>query len=105
MTHSFVMTAIFLDVSQLPAPEPFHLILERLATMDKSQYLIVNHRKQPILLYKPLQQLDFCFHTQAGKNSTFDIIIWHKNAPKPKEISGTNLALILNDKPIPNGDH
>ncbi len=103
MTHSIAMTAAFLDVSKLPAPEPFQLILQHLSEMDISQYLIVTHRKQPLLLYKPLLQLDFNFHVQAGKNSAFDIIIWRKNDPSPIEITGKNLATVANDTPTTCG--
>gem|GEM_PF-2842645 len=92
------MEQITLDVSDLPAPEPFDAILMALTVMKKDQYLRVVHRKQPLLLYKPLQQLGFNFHVQKGDTQDFEIFIWAESQDTPPDIILPNLAS-LNDTP------
>ena len=62
------MNQILLDVSELPAPEPFQKIMAELTQLKQNDYLKVVHRKEPLLLYKPLEQLGFDFHVQQGKD-------------------------------------
>ncbi len=80
------MKVINLDVSTLPAPEPFELIMQALVEMNEDQYLRVSHRKQPLLLYKPLVENNFDYHVQQGKLEAFDIFIWHSSAKAPQEL-------------------
>ncbi len=80
------MKVINLDVSTLPAPEPFELIMQALVGMNEDQYLRVSHRKQPLLLYKPLVDNNFDYHVQQGALEAFDIFIWHRSAKAPKEL-------------------
>jgi len=87
-----------LDVSDLPVPEPFDVIMKTLKVMRKDQYLRVTHRKQPLLLYKPLQQLGFNFHVQKGDTQVFEIFIWAENQDTPPGIILPNLAS-RNDTP------
>jgi len=94
---------ITLDVSDLPAPEPFDKILKALATIAEDRYLKIVHRKQPLLLYKPLQELGFNFHVQKTGNQAFEIFIWAKNQNTPPDIILPNLAT-LNDTPSQCGD-
>lgn len=77
------MQEIILDVSDLPAPEPFDRIMEALLVLDKEQYLRVSHRKQPLLLYKPLRDNGFDFHVQKGTVQAYDIYIWHQQQNPP----------------------
>ncbi|MCP4274172.1 MAG: DUF2249 domain-containing protein [Gammaproteobacteria bacterium] len=80
------MKVINLDVSTLPAPEPFELIMQALVEMNEDQYLRVSHRKQPLLLYKPLVENNFDYHVQQGALEAFDIFIWHSSAKAPQEL-------------------
>lgn len=77
------MEVIELDVSTLPAPEPFDVIMQALVEMSEDQYLKVSHRKQPLLLYKPLEENNFDYHVQQGQSHAFDIFIWHRSANAP----------------------
>ena len=86
------MEPIILDVSDLPAPEPFDVIMKALTAMNEDQYLRVTHRKQPLLLYKPLQQLGFNIHVQKGNTQAFEIFIWAGNQDTPPGIISPNLA-------------
>ncbi len=86
------MQEISLDVSQLPAPEPFDLIMAALVKLDENQYLRVAHRKQPLLLYKPLQKNNFDYHVQKGVVEAYDIFIWHSSRQSPKDLIKPALA-------------
>ncbi len=86
------MEEIYLDVSELPAPEPFDQIMRALVILGKDQYLRVGHRKQPLLLYKPLQENGFAFHVQKGKVHAFDIFIWHNAQASPAGLVMPSLA-------------
>jgi len=86
------MKSILLDVSDLPAPEPFDQIMQALNDMAKQHYLKVVHRKQPLLLYQPLQKLGFNFHVQKGKNRPYEIYIWPEGQNIPPDLILPNLA-------------
>lgn len=86
------MKPIVLDVSDLPAPEPFDRIMQTLSKLTKPHYLKVVHRKQPLLLYQPLQNLGFKFHVQKGVTQPFEIFIWPADQNTPPELISPNLA-------------
>ncbi len=90
------MEQIELDVSELPAPEPFDKIMRALELMTQNNsgasYLKVEHRKQPLLLYKPLAKLGYQFHVQAGERQPFEIYIWPSVQPPPCEFQSPNIA-------------
>ena len=86
------MNQIFIDVSDLPAPEPFQKIMAELTQLNNSDYLKVVHRKEPLLLYRPLDELGFDFHVQKGSDFPFEIFIWSKNKAAPMELILPNLA-------------
>lgn len=83
---------IVLDVSDLPAPEPFDRIMEALRGLAKNQYMRVEHRQQPMLLYPQLQQRGFRYHVQQGSVQAFDIFIWHGDRSSPEGLVEPNLA-------------
>jgi uncharacterized protein (DUF2249 family) len=50
---------VLLDVRLLPAPEPFRLIMESLATLPAGACLKVLHRREPFPLYPVLARSGF----------------------------------------------
>lgn len=86
------MEMISLDVSDLPAPEPFQKIMALLPTLTLTQYLKVEHRQQPKLLYQTLKEMQFNFHAQRGVRQAYDIYIWHQESLSPDGIISPNLA-------------
>jgi len=80
------LKVINLDVSKLPAPEPFDVIMRALVKMREDEYLRVSHRKQPQLLYKPLEENNYDYHVQQGALEAYDIFIWHRSAKAPNEL-------------------
>jgi len=83
---------IYLDVSELPAPEPFDRIMQALVTLAETQFLRVAHRKQPLFLYQPLLENNFLFHVQKGQSQVFDIFIWHKHQSPPEGLIMPSIA-------------
>ena len=90
------MEEIYLDVSDLPAPEPLQQIMQALVVLEKHQFLKVAHRKEPLLLYKSLQENGFDFHVQNGQVQAFDIFIWHKSQSHPEGLVLPSIADINN---------
>lgn len=82
----------FLDVSDLPAPEPFSAIMEALSALREEDVLEVRHRRQPLLLYQPLRDLGFSFHVQQRGPDAFDIFIWRQGHAAPVGLRYPNLA-------------
>lgn len=82
------MQPINLDVSDLPAPEPFHQVMAAVSTLSETQYLLVHHRKQPMLLFQPLSEMGFDFHVRPGQTQAFEIIIWRKGQDCPVDKQG-----------------
>ncbi|MCP3673668.1 MAG: DUF2249 domain-containing protein [Gammaproteobacteria bacterium] len=90
------MEKVYLDVSELPVPEPFERIMQALEVLTNEQYLIVTHRREPLLLYKPLATSGFDFHVQKGNEHPFEILIWHKEQNAPQELIHPSIADISN---------
>ena len=86
------MEMISLDVSDLPAPEPFQKIMALLPTLTLTQYLKVEHRQQPKLLYQTLKEMQFNFHAQRGVRQAYDIYIWQQKSLSPEGLINPNLA-------------
>lgn len=90
------MQKIELDVSELPAPEPFEQIMKALMVLSADEYLKVSHRRQPLLLYKPLTENGFKFHVQKGNSHAFDIFIWHQGHEAPEGLQMPSIAKLDN---------
>lgn len=94
----------YLDVSDLPAPEPFSRILAELAELGDGEALRVEHRKQPLLLYGVLQERGFCFHVQAGSRNAFEIYIWRQHEAPPAGLVLPSIAEPESDPRTCGGD-
>jgi hypothetical protein len=92
------MKALYLNVSELPAPEPFDKIMRAIANLESDQYLMAVHRKQPFLLYSHLLKLDFQCHVQIGTQYPFEIYIWRKCQRPPLTFQQSNLAELKHNK-------
>ena len=69
---------IYLDVSELPAPEPMQRTLEALAGLPEGKYLHFHHRQYPALLFERLENRGFEEVTLQGNGGTVDVYIWRK---------------------------
>lgn len=69
---------IYLDVSDLPAPEPLQKALEALAELSRDQFLHFHHRQYPTLLYERLKQRGFEELTHHASDGTVNVYIWRR---------------------------
>ncbi|MCP3667153.1 MAG: DUF2249 domain-containing protein [Gammaproteobacteria bacterium] len=65
-----------LDVSMLEPCEPLNRSIEAVRVLNVGDYLKIIHRREPLLLYPMLQELDFSWHAQQVDDSIFHIFVW-----------------------------
>lgn len=69
------MNVIELDVSELPAPEPWLAIMRALADLQAEQVLLVKHSREPFPLYQKLTELGFHYDVNKTANQLIEIRI------------------------------
>ncbi len=75
---------ILLNVSTLPAPEPFQRITEALATLPEGARLRVLHRREPFPLYPRLLAAGFHYRVEHEPDGSGVVILIHRPiAPGP----------------------
>lgn len=81
-----------LDVSPLEPPEPLERILDALADLPQDDWLRVKHRRDPVPLYRILQNMGYRWHTECRAPGRYEIVIWSEHRPSPEGIgrAGTN---------------
>lgn len=67
---------LFLDVSDLEAPEPLLQAIDALQELDKGDYLRFCHRMKPCHLYQFLEENGFCADTRHGSRCECEVMIW-----------------------------
>ena len=78
-----------LDVSPLEPPEPLERILDTLADMPHGDWLRVMHRRDPVPLYRILQNMGYRWHTDCLAPGRYEILIWPEDMSPPEGILGT----------------
>lgn len=71
---------MYLDVSDLPPPEPMAMILDTLESLSDDRYLHVHHRRYPRLLYDRVERLGYSHDTRMGDNQSCEIFIWRQSS-------------------------
>ena len=67
---------IFIDVSDLEAPEPFTKIIHLLGKLEATSYIRAKHRMEPFPLYDLLKDSSYNFSTVKINESKYNILIW-----------------------------
>jgi len=67
----------FLDVNMLEPPEPMERILSAIDALAQGCYLRVQIHREPFPLYDILGRENFSHTIRPGKNSAFELFIWH----------------------------
>ena len=67
-----------LDVSGLEPPEPLEQVLASIKELGSGEFLHVEHRMEPMLLYPLLEQMDYRWETRFDPKGMYHIIIWHR---------------------------
>lgn len=70
---------ISIDVCGLMPPEPLERVLDALSTMKKGQKLRMLIDREPLPLYRILQNNGYAYSTQQLPNHLFQILIWEKS--------------------------
>lgn len=73
------VNVINLDVSELEPPEPFSLVVGRLATLPDDAVLNMIHRQEPYPLYQTADEMGFSHHTIYPSDGVVHIQFWHKD--------------------------
>lgn len=68
------MKAVFIDVSELPPPEPMTMILSALDKLPKKHYLKIKHSRIPYPLFTHLNKNNWCY--QYGKSNEVTITLY-----------------------------
>ena len=78
------MTEQRIDVSALEPPEPLEVILDSLADLPAGHWLRVRHRRNPVPLYRMLEDMGYRWHTDCLSPEHFEILIWPSDMPDPR---------------------
>lgn len=77
----------YVDVSDLEPPEPLEVILDAIADLPSGDHLKVRHRRNPVPLYRMLQDMGYAYTMQNPAPEHFDILIWPKDMPPPPGVA------------------
>ncbi len=66
-----------LDVNFLEPPEPMERILSAIDSLAQGRYLRIWIHREPFPLYDILERENFSHTIRPGKNSAFELFIWH----------------------------
>jgi|GEM_PF-2779098 len=83
----------YVDVRDLPAPEPLNRVLEVLEASSPQDVVCMIHRQNPRLLFDILKQRSLCFKV-AEANEQFRIYIWHVTNVAAPEIIEREIARV-----------
>jgi len=83
----------FVDVRELPAPEPLSRVLEVLDASSSQDVVCMIHRQNPRLLFDILKQRSLCFKV-AEANEHFRIYIWQASNVSAVEIIQRDIASV-----------
>lgn len=74
---------IYIDVSDLPAPEPLEKVLDLLSHSNENDVICMIHRQRPCALFPILKDKGYTY-LEVEKNKLINIYIWNsKNKEAP----------------------
>ena len=74
-----LLQEILLDVSDLAPPEPLELTLEAADRLLPGQYLRMQHRRDPCMLYGNLENNGFKYSQREGSTTAVELFIWRED--------------------------
>ncbi len=77
MSHS-TPDDIVLDVCGLEPPEPLERVLEALSSLPSGRRLCVIIGREPIPLYRILEQNGYAHQTRCREDFLYEVLIWDK---------------------------
>jgi hypothetical protein len=85
----------YLDVSELPAPEPLHQALVAVEMLSSGRFIHFHHRQHPRLLYEQLEKRGFDSDTRRGPGGSCEVFIWAKDDTRAHERALKRAALYV----------
>ena len=76
---------ITLDVMDLEPPEPFERVTEALGKLEPGQYIRIDLRRRPMLLYPWLAEHNFAERTQQIDDDIYRVLIWSASDPETEK--------------------
>jgi TusA-related sulfurtransferase len=76
---------ITLDVMDLEPPEPFERVTEALGKLEPGQYIRIDLRRRPMLLYPWLAEHGFAEQTRQIDDDVYCILIWSASDPETEK--------------------
>lgn len=74
-----------LDVRDLPPPEPLQRALEEIKTLQKGEFLIMYHRREPCGLFPNLDPLGIDFQVTHVRQDFCEVLFWRKDDKLAKQ--------------------
>ncbi len=88
-----------LDVNLLEPPEPMGLILSAIDSLTQGRYLRILIHREPFPLYDILRREDFSHSIRAGRDSVFELFIWHAHDDKAAALAQAAADTLNNPDP------
>ena len=82
------MSAIFLDVSTLEAPEPLQQAISALEVLPFGDYLQLHHRIKPCHLYRYLDEHHFASDTRFAEGGDCEVFVWREGDTAAAQLAG-----------------
>jgi hypothetical protein len=76
--------ARIIDVSDLEPPRPMQIALRNLRDLERDEYLVFRHRREPHPLYPMLQDMGFAYSVRRGSETPVEVVIWAKGSEPPQ---------------------
>jgi len=80
------MREIYLDVRDLPAPEPLEAVVNALGEVDTGVYIKMHHRQRPNMLFPILKKNGFDFCIKERDDEVYIFIYLKSDRDLKKEI-------------------
>ncbi len=77
---------IFVDVRELPAPEPLEVMVNTLGELEFGAYIKMHHRQMPNMLFPILTRNGYGYFVQKGEDEVFVYIYIKKDKQIKKEL-------------------
>lgn len=68
-----------IDARELEPPEPFERVVDALSTLGRDEQVLLILNREPILLYRFLEQNDYEYKSTAHPDGRVEILIWEKS--------------------------
>jgi hypothetical protein len=72
------------DVSALEPPQPMEVALAALRELAADEYLVLQHRREPVPLYAMLAAMGFCHRVRPGRATAVEVVIWRAGGEAPE---------------------